>query len=158
MPLLYSSKNNQGKISICPQEIDFIVKQRNLIWWKFCSAYKVIKIIMQETEELEDTNMYLQSKRVFVMQCRWSQNVPCTLHFACFRELRYFWQTVFIYYSLNREIEQCRLTMKDGSLPLPLFQRYFYHPLASNIYTSNPFCKMLDTELWEQVRGFSPLS
>lgn len=37
---------------------------------KIRSAHEVIKIFVQETEEMEHTNMSLQSKQVFTMQCR----------------------------------------------------------------------------------------
>ena len=40
-------------------EIDLIVKQRRLICSNICLAHKVIKIILQETREMEYTNMYL---------------------------------------------------------------------------------------------------
>lgn len=45
---------------------------------------------------------------------------------------------------------------KDDCLPLPFFQRYFYHVLAADIYTSNPFFKMFDRALRPSV--FFPLS
>lgn len=118
----------QGNISICPWKKDFILKQKKSDLMKILLSLWSDKNHYAGNRELEDTNMYLQSKRVFVMHCRWSQNVPCTLHFACFSELRNFWQTVFIYYSLNREIEQSRQSMKDGCLPLPLFRGIFIIP------------------------------
>lgn len=51
MSLQSSSKNNSRQHFHLPTGNRLHLKaEKNLIWWKFCSAHKVIKIIMQETE------------------------------------------------------------------------------------------------------------
>lgn len=65
-------------------------------------------------------------------------------------DLGYFWQTVFLHYSLTIKIT-VRAKKERRLFTTPFFQKYFYHVLAADIYTSNPFSKTLDRAL--RTRG-----
>lgn len=53
----------EDNIASCPQEIDLIVKLRSMILLKTMLSLEVMKIILQEAGEIEQTNMYLQANK-----------------------------------------------------------------------------------------------